>query len=307
MKHILTTLFALLLCNLTAGAAEYKVTERSDRKPPEWLYRLPKGRILVEVESPSLGQAQTDADTELKRRIVSAVATNITSATTHLSEETRTDDSHRYLERFSADTRTNAASLPFLSGVSLSKAEGTYWEKREDNKTKQTCIVYSVLYPLSDAQLAKMTEEFEQTDRAKSNQLAALREGIHAIDSSDGIEEALGYLQALQSYFFDPVRLAETQALAKSYSQLYKGLTLSGDCSGGVLVCEVKLNGRPFKVTARPDLKSNCASGLRAEHSDDGYSLLIHYNDEDCLADEQNWIDVTLRIKNARLHDRFLF
>lgn len=307
MNRIKTTLAALMaaLVWLGATAADYKVLESSAKKTPEWLYQLPQGTILVELERPDLGTAQGDAELELKRRIINAVATNITNSTDYRADETWADDTHRMLEQFSTETSTRAATLPFLKGISLARAQGTYWEKREDKKTKRTYVVFSACYPLSDRELAEMTAEFERNDRAKTDELAALRAGVGSVDSNAAIQDALGRLTALEAYFFDNVRLAETKAVEKQYKELYRGLTLSGAFYGGSLVCEVKLNGKPFKVTANPTLKSDCASGLRAEPDDDGTSFTVYYNAEDCLPDEQNWIEVSLRVGSAPLRGKF--
>ncbi len=59
-------------------------------------------------------------------------------------------------------------------------------------------------------------------------------------------------------------------------------------------------------VTARPECKSNCASGIVPTHIDEGYAISVTYNAADCLPDEENWIDVSLRIKGTRLHERFI-
>lgn len=287
-----------------AYAADYKIVERSDKKLPEWVYDTPHGTILVEVEASNLGEAQSSAELELKRRIISAVATNISHSANHHAEESWDGDTHAMLERFSTDTRTQAATMPFLKGVTMARAKATYWELREDKDTKRRTVVYSVLYPLSTFELEDMTAEFERIDRGKSDELADLRRQLATVDSSDAIQDALGRLEALQAYFFDKTRQAEAKAVAKSYNELYKGLTLSGQFYGDQLVCQVRLNGRPFRVSARPELQSNCASGLRAEHSDDG-DIIIHYRDEDCLDNEENWIQVSLRLKTGRLSERF--
>lgn len=310
MRNAIKTLIVITLLSLLTPAAASgadKVVERSAKQTPAWLAEQPTGHIIVEIERPTLGEAQAAAEMELARRIISAVATNITHSSKSSASEEITDDSHKYLESFSSSTEMSAANLPFLKGVSLARAKGTYWEKREEKKSKRQYVVFSVLYPLSQSELDDMTIKFEMTDKEKSGELASLRQNLSTVDSSDAIQDAIGRLEALQEYFFDSVRLAEAKALAASYKECYKGLTLSGEFTSGKkeLVCRVKLNGRPFKVTARLELKANCASQLGVTHSDDGYSFIITYSDADCLDTEENWIEVGLRLKNARLREKF--
>lgn len=304
--RLLLLILALFAGNLCGLAADYKVVDRSSKNAPEWLYDLPKGTILVELERPDLGQAQSAAELELKRRIISSVATNISHSTSHEASHSNDGEIVSLLERFDLSTTTNTATLPFLKGISLSRAKGTYWELREEKKTGRRYVVFSVCYPLSESELDRMTTEFEKNDRAKSEELASLRSEIGNVTSSDEIQDAIGRLEALQAYFFDNVRLAEAKSVEKSYKELYKGLTMKGEFVAGELVINVLLNGRPFKVTARPECKSNCASGLVPTHIDEGYTISISYNTVDCISDEENWIDVSLRIKGARLHEKFI-
>lgn len=311
MKKATTVIIAILtafMMSVPTMSAD-KVIERSQKKKPEWIGNHSGGFITIQVERPSLNEAMREAETELARRIISAVAVNISHSTSAEASDERTDDTYRYLESFTSKTETAAAKLPFLKGVSLSKATDSYWEKREEKGSKRNYVVYSVRYPLSDRELEEMTAQFEKTDKEKTLELQNLRENLPKVDSSDKIQDALGRLSALEEYFFDGVRIKETQALAANYRELYKGLTLEGTVNEGnhTLTCRVILNGKPFKVTATPTLTSNCASQLSATHAADGYSFTINYSDEDCIANEENWIGVSLRIKDTRLVKKFYF
>lgn len=306
LTAILTAL-ALALGAFTATAAD-KVLERSAKKAPEWLHETPKGTILIEVERPTLGEAQAEAELELARRIISAVATNINYSTRQQGIERSGTDGNYSLEEFTSKTSTAAAKLPFLKGVSLSQATGTYWERREEKGSKRPYVVFAALYPLSASKLEEMTRQFEETDNAKSAELKKYKNEFGNVSSSDQIETAVNGLQALQAYFFDDVRLAEAKALESNYRQLYKGLALRGKFEGdNCLRVSVELNGRPFEVTGRPNVTSNCASQISVNHSPDGYSYVIKYSTEDCLANEENYLEFDMRIKNARLHDKFYF
>lgn len=302
-----TLLMLTVMCMPAMGAD--KVIERSRKKAPDWIGENSSGFITIVVERPSLNEAMREAEVELARRIISAVALNITHSTSAEASDEWTDNTNRYLESFTSKTETAAAKLPFLKGVSLSKATDSFWEKREEKGTKRNYVVYSVRYPLSERELADMTAEFEKTDREKYRELQSLRAGLPDVDSSDRIQDALGRLTALEEYFFDAVRIKETKALAANYRELYKGLTLDGEFQKDArkLTCRVLLKGKPFKVTAMPKLSSNCASQLSATHSADSYSFSVTYSDEDCLANEENWIEVSLRLKDARLVKKFFF
>lgn len=312
-QHRTRLAFALctaVLCLLTAlpvTAAAYKVIEKSDKKAPEWLYKQPEGTILVEIEAPTLGKAQADAETEIARRIIASVATNIRQSSQYTATQTSDGDDVRSQENFTSSVETAAASLPFLTGISISKALGTYWEKREDKTTKQRTVTLSVLYPLTHEELASMTAEFEAADSEKSQELASLKADIDKVTTSDEINAAVAQLKTLQEYFFDSVRKAEARNLGKRYSDLYKELTLSGTFGGGNrLTCRITLDGRPFRLTARPELTANCASALTATFAADGYSFDVTYSTDDCLSTEENWIEVSFRLRTGSLRQRFV-
>ena len=150
-----------------------------------------------------------------------------------------------------------------------------------------------------------MRAEFDRTDREKSAQLAALREGLHNVGKSTDIEEAVTVLEGLKAYFFDNVRRTRAEGLQKDYKGLYKALTMEAPKpADGSFTVTVLLDGRPFGVAGLPALKANCASRLEAQPLPEGTGFRITYSDIDCLSDEDNWIDVSLRLRDARISKR---
>lgn len=117
-----TVLLVLMLAFLPARGAD-KVVERSAPKMPGWVYESPKGNLLIEVERPTLGEAQSEAELEIMRRIVSAVAVNVSHSTSQKLENREEGGSAQTSDIFSSDTRAMAARLPFLQGITLSKAD----------------------------------------------------------------------------------------------------------------------------------------------------------------------------------------
>ena len=307
--RVLAIIAVMIIAGSLSADAAYKIIEKSTKKVPAWLYNQPTGTFLVEIERPALGEAQSAAETEIARRIISAVATNISHSTKHDASEKWSDNAHNYLESFTTSTETNSARLPFLKGISISKAQATYWEKREDKDTKRRSVVLSVLYPLPAAELNEMTAAFEAADNEKSQELKQLGEDIDNVSSSDQINNALLRLKALEEYFFDSVRKSEAKAIAARYKECFKALALEGNIESekNRIVCQVTLNGHPFRLTAAPELSSNCASHLESSYSADGYSFIITYSDEDCLDTEENWIEVRVRTETGELRKKFFF
>ena len=54
-----------------------------------------------------------------------------------------------------------------------------------------------------------------------------------------------------------------------------------------------------------PKLTSNCASQLKAVPC--GEDILITYNSEDCLEDEENFVELTFKMPGKSLKHKFYF
>ena len=129
----------------------------------------------------------------------------------------------------------------------------------------------------------------------------ALAQKIDNIESVEDIKAATTELNALKAYFFDDVRLEQVEGLKKRYLQLYDALTLTGKfVKRGQYSCQVLLKGRPVKVSTLPTVKSSSVTQLNVRPTTDG-TFLVTYDDSECIEDEENTIDVMLRLDGKRL------
>lgn len=298
------TLLTLLLVSLAFGsnAQQYKVIERSSNIHPDWLSSNPQGFLVVEVEAPNMSLAKDKVIEELSTRIVMAVATNVTHSSYSEGKTENIDGKISDSESFGFNTKIAAANIPFIKGISLSEAKDTYWEKCKEKKTDRIIYRYAILFPLPDSQLQSMRKEFEEKDNEKTKKLLRLKDNIDKVDSSLKIEQAIAELDELKEYFFDDVRRTEAEGLQKNYKHLYKGLTLKAEKpKGGKFNVMLLLNGNPFEATGVPTLKSNCATRLQATPLPNGCGFEVIYDDIDCLSDEDNWIEVNLRMRDTRV------
>ena len=139
-----------------------------------------------------------------------------------------------------------------------------------------------------------MTAKYEQLEQKLNN-----------IEAVEDIKTAITELDALKAYFFDDVRLEQVDGLKKRYRQLYDALSLTGEfVKHGEYHCQLLLKGMPVKVSTMPTLKSNCASQLNVRPTADG-KFVITYDDSDCIEDEENFINVQLRLDGKRLLHKF--
>lgn len=296
---------SLVLCVLVSvccvASAQNKVVERSAKKAPEWLNVANDRALAVTITANTLADAQVKAMAEVTERIILSVASNVSVSQENISSEVVENDNVNSRDEFTRLSKIKSANLPFLKGISPNKISGIYWQRVRDKKTGKEYYEYSVLYPYSRSEQSKLQAEFEALDREKVARYEALEKKLDNIESVEEIKAAITELDALNSYFTDDVRLQQVNGLKQRYRQLYDALAITSQFEEhGRYTCRVLLKGAPVKVSAMPTLKSNCASRLSVQPSTDG-TFIITYDDSDCLEDEENFIDVQLRIDNKRL------
>lgn len=286
-----------------ATADDWKKVESSEKNVPEWLKNGQlEGTLMVTAEAPSLQEAREMAEKSLFRSIIQSVAANVNYLTSESASNSQTDGKVSTNEEFMSRLDISAAKLPFIKGVSLSEAKGQYWERREHKKTKQRLYVFTVLYPMPEAELARMRGEFEKYDNGKNLEYERVASGIDKVASSEEIEEALATLSGLEEYFFDSVRLANASSLSKRYRDLYKMVTLTGEKTGdNEFVVRTELRGRPFATGKVPDVTSECASRIKVTPLEGGAAFRVTFSTEDCLDDELNSLEAKMRLSSARL------
>lgn len=304
MKRIMWVACALLLA-ISAGA-QTKVVEKSAKKVPGWLNTAVEDYLIVSVTANSLAEGQSKALMEITERIIQAVASNVSVSKKNELSEVNINGEIESKDAFSQVSKIKSANLPFLKGISLSNVEEIYWEKVQDKATKKEHYNYSVKYPFSRLQQKKLVAEFEAMDAEKVAQYKALEQKIQEIESVDEIKQAITELNTLSEYFFDEVRLSQVKGLIARYKQLYDELSVTGTfIENGKYQCQVLLDGSPVRVSVNPKITSNCAGQLSARPSEGMF--IISYNAEDCLPEEDNFLNISFVINGKRLqHKAFL-
>lgn len=297
----------LVLVFALGSGAQTKVVERSAKKLPDWLKSAAPGSIVATVTAPTLGEAQDLALTDVTEQIIQSVALNITVTQTNEMSEV---NSNGYVDSRDAYNRTSqikAANLPFLTGITLAKAEDIYWQKLQDKATKAEHYEYSIKYPFTTKDQKKLQAEFEALENEKLAEYDDLLATIHDIESVDEIKARLIRLEVLKGYFFDQSRINMVSGLEQRYKDLYDQLSVTGTfLSGSQYQCQMLLDGNPVSVTTAPKVKSNCASELSATATSEGM-FVINYNAEDCVADDENYLQITFTIEGKRIaHKAYL-
>lgn len=297
--------FVLVFMSAVTLWAETKVLERSTKKTPEWVSSgVAEGFLVINVQAPTLGAAQDAALQKITESIVKAVASNVSVSQSNVMSEIIRNGKVDSNDSFSKSTSIQGARLPFLNDITLAKANETYWERKMDKKTKKEFYDYAVKYPFPPSERRRLIREFEEYDAAREAELTELEEGLRTTVSVDGINQAIGSLDALEQYFVDNVRAARVKALRTQYKDLIKQVSVYGQfVEPGVLVCGLQLNGYRFAVSTIDKVTSNCARIVSTTQNENQFT--IKFDSSDCLHEEENTITVAFRVGDRRIEHMF--
>lgn len=296
--------WTLAVAVLLAGgvsAQSYKVMEKSDKKAPSWYESVGSGYIVASAEAASMEEARQMCLASIKRQILQSVAENIEFSDLHTIRQT-TDNERitEFLDEYTAEGSTRAASVPFIKGISLSKADGSYWEKRKDKKTNAIAYCYAVRYPFPASEHRMLVMEFEKRDKEMEALVSGLEKSMDTVESVEEINQRVNKLRPAMDYFFDKTRRQWANSVADNYRKLPNAITVQGEAIDNLThKVALYLNNRKIKTGVMPKLTSNCASKLQVAPDND--DLLITFDNEDCLPDEINAVDVVFRLSGKVL------
>lgn len=300
-------LFAFcLLAFSAAGAQQYKVLEKSDKKAPAWYESSEADYLVASAVDKDMEAARQQCLESVRRQIIQAVAQNVEfSEKTFLKQTTGNgDEITEFVNTYTAEGSVQAASVPFLKGISLSKVEGSYWEKRQDKKTKDITYTYAIRYPFPKAELNKLVAEFDRRDKEMESKLAEMESKMNQMQSVEEIDRTINQLQPVVAYFFDKTRKQRAQGVLNGYRKLSTYISVEGKAiADNAYMLWLNLQGRKITASAMPSLKSNCASQLQAVPR--GQDVIVTYDNIDCLEDEENFIEAIFRLNGKVLKHKF--
>lgn len=301
---------ALLFCvgTVLVFAQAYKVVEKSDKKAPAWYESAESGYIVASAEASSMEEARQQCLESVKRQILQAVAQNIEFSDSHVVKQTsgNGDRITEFVDQYTAEGSTRAASLPFIKGISLSKVEGSYWEKRQEKKSGKITYAYAVRYPFPESEHESLVRQFEEQDREMEDLIKGMEAHISDISSVEEIDRCITKMQPAVDYFFDKTRREWAEGVIRNYRKLPTLITADSKADGkDSYLVSLSIEGKKITTASMPKLTSNCASQLKAVPK--GEDILVTYNCEDCLEDEENFVELTFRMPGKSLKHKFYF
>lgn len=298
-------LLILLLILSLPSMAKIKVVEKSAKKVPVWVNTTQENYIITSTIEDDLETAKKKCLDNIKTYIIDAVAQNVkSSGEGSINQESVNNEIVSFLDKYNYSYQTQSANVPYLTGISLSKVEESYWEKREDKDTGKITYLYAVKYPFPRIELKKLVHEFEVKDREMFGKYKDLETQFENIESVEQIDLAITGLDLLISYFFDDIRKNAAITLQKNYRQLYDHITFKEISNKtGCYTFALALNGKEISVSQRPVIKSVTLSQLRGEQADKQWN--IHYTTEGCNPSEENMASISFRLGNKNVAHKF--
>lgn len=303
MKKYLLLVVALIA---TAGISlsQDKVIQKSG-KQPKWVNNLEKDYIITVGRGNTSQEAQQNALTMVKERIVSSVAENVKAKTELKKEEANYNNNISvFLEKFASSTTTESGKVPFLQGISLSKVEEFYWEKLQ-GKDKKEYFYYHLKYPFPEFELQKLVSDYKMRDNELTRQLEDLISQAENIESVEQAEKNIGELRVLTDYFMDG-RKNQAELGITRYTSLLASIELvEVESNLGELKYSLRLGTKTISTVKKPITKSECARITSTINNQDYW--LVKYDYANCYEDPENNILVKYRFGNADVQKKFYF
>ncbi len=285
-----------------------KVVERSEKKVPVWVGKMETGYIVTSAVADDLERAKSLCMDQVRSQVIESVAQNVqVSSESTLSQETMTEGITDFVDNFSSTFKTQAATVPFLSGISASKAEDSYWEKRVERGTGRVTWLYAVKYPFPRIELKRLVDAFNTRDAEMVARYDRLREMYDGggIESVEQIDRAVSELTPLIDYFFDDVRKGDARMLQRNYGALYGQVFLSEvSARPGEYVYRLMLGDRPISCSRKPSLRSETLAQLHAEKR--GMEWVVTYDYSTADVAEENAIQLAQRIGSSTVRERIV-
>jgi len=308
MKRILL-LFALLSGLLTvniANAQKAKVLESQPKKKPAWVNSLVKDYIITMASSTTLEDAQEKALIKVKEHVITSIADNVSSKSEYsLTEDGKTGDMS-ITETYKVATKTRAADIPFIKGISSNQVSEYYWAKVRESDGRIN-YYYHVKYPFTEFQMKKLIMEYEKNDRALTAQLNSLITKIDEINSIEELQQTHSEINALSKSFIDvDARYRQSQVAMTKIVEMLKNVSIDVvNSTLGEIRFTLIIGDKVMRTTAKPRVKSNCAKISDIKSDEDEWIVQYTYNE--CYDDPDNKISVECRNQFGKANRDFFF
>jgi hypothetical protein len=301
----LLVILGLVCFSTQTQAQKVKVIDKSEKKKPDWVNSLAPGYIITTSSNKTLEDAKQKALVKVKEQIVSSVADNIQTSSEYFRSENTSNNNSEFKESFQTATKTRAADIPFIKGISLTNVAASYWEQlKEGDNTK---FYYHMKYPFSKEQLQTLIKEYEKADKALTDQLNAILSRIPTLNNLEEMGQTVKELEALAGGFIDVdprkdkanVGIAKLKEILRNFSIETVNNTL------GEIRLVLKAGDKTVTTSRKPKVNSNCAKIVDVRNKKPEW--VITYSYDECYEDPDNLIKVAFMSAYGRAKSEFFF
>ena len=306
MKKLLIIALTVLTGCAYLQAGGEKVVESSGRQP-KWVFGTEKEYIIVSAQASTIEDAKDKAMKQVKKQILESIADNVRSTSSLNTQELGVNGKYNIVETYESAIESEGALVPFLSEVSITKVEDSYWEKVKKDKNSYY-YRYHLKYPFTQFDLMRMSDDFLTREKELDDKIAAF--AADDFTSYSTIEEMTNQLQQLRVFKAglmerDP-RRGTCANVEKAYINNLKSITLRlVSVNRQELVYAPYYGEKQISTSLQPKLASNCLGNM--QYVPRGGQCVVTYDYASaCYPDEENYLEVTLTLLGNKIKNRFI-
>lgn len=304
MKNIksLLTIALLSVLFLPAFAQEKKI-DASSRKAPKWYQSALEDYIISFGEGQNIGEAKEKALINLRAEIVKSVASFVKSSSEILMENVNKNSVVSTTHIFKNKSSVISANIPSLKGISLSRAEESYWVKYRDKSNGKERVEFHVLYPFTKSELHKLIREFNEQDERMTNDMNAAIDEISTASTIEQLIELMKQLEAFEDYFLDNRQQIAKIEKEKVTNMINNVVIVPIQQNVNQIIYSLKIGDKAYGTSQKPKIKSTECIKANNKSSDD--KQLIDFSQEYCYDGDENSISVEYKYLNKKVTHTF--
>lgn len=302
MKNFILLFFVVFIPFCLSG--QHKVIDESGKKPG-WVYGAQSGYVIGMATAGNVEEARDKAMNSVREQITESVAVHVTSVSKDMVREIMSGNSSQLSSEYERMTQTQTGKRDYLKGISPSRIDEVYWEKRRDKKSKAISYFYAVKYPFNRFDLDELVAAFEEKDAELTRLLEQQVARSENYNTVEELEQCISSLQKLIPVFIDERKSKAEVTLEKCRNLLNAVYIRDAGSKPGTVRYALFIGERRVSTSEKPQVTSNCA---RITGTNLGSGIVeIDYNFEDCYEEPGNHVSVVYRIYRKTLDKKFFF
>lgn len=298
--RLITLLFALLMLAACNGS---KSLQSSQKKRPHWLHGIEQGHIIALGTAPTHEAARERAMIAVRDQVVNAIAVQVISNTTMVTEEERRNDVSKFIDNFENTIDVNSEYFNALKGISVSRVSDFYWEERGRGTEKQ--VVYHVKYPFSEIELRGLIADYERYDREIGSQIEAI-ENFKNYDSVEQILENITKVSYLHEIAGNEKK-KRARGLKNQLEYMLSDIRIERiEDRPGFVRYNLSLYDRPINTRQTPDIFASCNIEVSKVTAFPQFHE-VDYTFELCNLKERQYITIAYNFDGYRTERIFYF